>query len=221
MRCLDVSDPVAKPSALRALGDYLLRLEEKLRLEFIDPCKDTVHCGRAAIPFSVDMETLTEDLRRFQKAFEDKVDCRSKCRVDDVLLRRYGKEVQAYVTSAGTLKKTKDNKGFIKIGANLGDVVTRGPSACTCDRCERIGDAVIALDAPRAFQLEHLDRSFNHLCPPIKQPHRHHASEIEFFKNPQPATSAPPAAPTQLATSTQPGTPTQPGTSAEQEPTDT
>ena len=46
-----------------------------------------------------------------------------------------------------------------------------------------IGDAIIALDAPRDMQLEHTDHSFDHLCPPIGQPHRKHPSEQHIVKD--------------------------------------
>ena len=49
-----------------------------------------------------------------------------------------------------------------------------GERACDCKRCEKIGDAIIALDAPRDLRLEHTDSSFDYLCPSIKQPHYKH-----------------------------------------------
>jgi len=49
-------------------------------------------------------------------------------------------------------------------------------------RCEAIGDAVIALEAPKDMQLEHVDKPFDYLCPPINQPHRRHPSPDELLK---------------------------------------
>jgi hypothetical protein len=40
---------------------------------------------------------------------------------------------------------------------NLKKILTIGEKACDCKRCEKIGDAVIALSAPRNLQLEHTD----------------------------------------------------------------
>ncbi|MEQ8957151.1 MAG: hypothetical protein RLP02_04380 [Coleofasciculus sp. C2-GNP5-27] len=45
----------------------------------------------------------------------------------------------------------------------------------------KIGDAVIALNAPRQMQLEHTDNSFDYLCPPIEQPHNKHPSENQVL----------------------------------------
>ncbi|HLC26572.1 MAG TPA: hypothetical protein VJM80_07355, partial [bacterium] len=68
------------------------------------------------------------------------------------------------------------------IAENLNEILTKTVSACSCKRCESIGDAVIALDAPRNMQLEHTDKSFTHLCPPINQAHKQHPSENSIVK---------------------------------------
>jgi hypothetical protein len=166
-----------KPAALRALADYIKRVDVKLRRAFSNPGKDSARCARAAVPLQVTSDAPSEGLRHFLEAFDDVKTCRSKCRIDDFLLRRYRDSVNGYVTASKTLPPHKDNDGFLGVAGNLEDVLKKGATACTCARCEKIGDAVIALDAPRDMRLEHTDHSFDHLCRSIKQPHYKHPSE--------------------------------------------
>ncbi len=59
------------------------------------------------------------------------------------------------VEIASQLPKNTNTRGFINIANNLKEILTIGEKACDCKRCEKIGDAVIALSAPRNLQLEH------------------------------------------------------------------
>ena len=76
------------------------------------------------------------------------------------------------------------------IADTLKTVLEQGESACSCKCCERIGDVVIALDAPRHLQFEHTDKAFDYLCPPlaqpsgteIAQPHCKHPSETKIIQ---------------------------------------
>ena len=82
---------------------------------------------------------------------------------------------------AADLLKNSQTCGFIRIAESLKDILEKGAIACSCKRCEQIGDVVIALDAPRHMQLEHTDQAFNYLCPPIQQLHRKHPSETQVL----------------------------------------
>lgn len=179
---LDFSRENDKPKALRALAHYIVRFEFKLRHMFKDASKDTTRCARADVRLKVHSDNLTETFREFAEAFDDTDLCRSKCNIDHFFLRRYSSEAQGYVNSMERLPKTSETTGFIKIAANLNEVLTEGANACSCKRCERVGDAVIALDAPRQMTLEHIDRSFNHLCHPLNQPHQQHPSETAIIE---------------------------------------
>lgn len=176
-------DPDDLHTARLALGRYIKRVDAKIRGKFKDASKDTTHCGRAAVPLSVSITSLSEDLRTFEDAFGDTATCRQRCRIDDVLLSRYRTEVEKCAAAASTLPKNSANRGFIGIAEHLKEVLEKGADGCTCKHCAKIGDAVIALDAPRSMQLEHTDAAFNHLCPLVDQPHRCHQSEVQFHKS--------------------------------------
>ena len=180
--CLDFTRPRDKATALHILGVYIRRFEFKVRRTFTDIGKDSTRCARAAVPFTVELENMAAGLKQFVEAFNDVEACRARCRIDHFLLNRYRSEVEAYIEQASHLPNNTNTRGFIAIGENLGEILERGATACSCRRCERIGDAVIALDAPRKMQLEHTDHSFNHLCPPIDQPHQQHPSETQVVR---------------------------------------
>ena len=176
-------EPDDLETARLALGRYIKRVDTKIRGRFKDASKDTTHCGRAAVPLSVSLTSLSEDLRKFEDTFGDTESCRQRCRIDDVLLSRYRSEVETYVATASTLPKNSANRGFIDVVKHLKEVFEMGADGCTCRQCAKIGDAVIALDAPRSMQLEHTDAAFNHLCPPVDQRHRCHQSEVNFHQS--------------------------------------
>jgi hypothetical protein len=153
-----------------------------VRRKFTDIGKNSTRCARAIVPFHVELTNMAAGFKQFVEAFDDVETCRARCRIDHFLLNRYRLEVEAYIEQASQLPKNTDTRGFIAVAENLREILERGATACSCRRCERIGDAVIALDAPRNMRLEHTDHSFNHLCPPINQPHQQHPSETQVVR---------------------------------------
>lgn len=98
-------------------------------------------------------------------------------------LNQYRSEVEKLIQTAENMPRNTNTRGFLNIVNNLKEILATGATACDCRRCEKIGDVVIALNAPRTMQLEHTDISFNYLCPPINQPHYKHASENQVVMN--------------------------------------
>lgn len=84
---------------------------------------------------------------------------RGRCRIDRFVLVTYRSSVDRYIQGGSALPSNKDTSGFKKIAEQLSEIVAGGADKCSCTRCEKIGDAVIALDADRQMQLEHTDRS--------------------------------------------------------------
>ena len=159
-RSLDLSDPRDKKKALRAVGFYAKRVEMKLRRSFKDIGSNSTRCARSKVSFSIrDMSELTRILRSFLEQFNDVETCRSRCIVDDFILKRYRSQVEGYVEQASGLSKlrSQENKGFTRIAQNLEKILHNGPDICSCHRCKAIGDAVIALETPREMRLEHTD----------------------------------------------------------------
>ncbi len=68
-------------------------------------------------------------------------------------------------------------RGFLDVVAQLLEILEKGLSACSCVRCMRIGDAAIALDAPREMRLESsaakLQGSKELQCPDSHRNQRH------------------------------------------------
>ena len=178
---LDFTSPQDKEKALQILGIYIKRFELILRKKYVNTGQDGTACARAVVPLKVDLENMAEGLKQFADDFGDVETCQSQCQIGQFLLERYRSEIEIYIQQASQLPKNNNTKGFLKIVDNLKEIREQGATACSCKRCEKIGDAVIALDAPRQMRLEHTDNSFNYLCPPIEQPHHKHPSENQIL----------------------------------------
>ena len=177
---LSGANPKDKGKALIALGHLIKRYEIGID-GFTDVGGDTTHCARAGVPLNIDLKNLRTDISEFYDRFNDTKTCRDNCVVDRFLLVRHKARLDQYVALSKGLTFGKQNDGFKKIVENLEEILAKGANACTCKRCEKIGDAIIALDTPRNLRLEHTDNSFNHLCPPLTQPHYQHPSQPAFF----------------------------------------
>lgn len=181
-RRINTVDSNQKTEAIRALADSIIRMDTIFKGWFRNNSVDGARCARASIPFKVNSHTATRDFQSFASQFDDTTTCRNNCTIDDFLLQKHRTEVDTFIGLAKELPKNSANEGFRRIAAKLSQIVAKGGSKCSCKQCEGIGDAVIALDAPRDVRLEHLDQSFNHLCPPLGQPHQQHQSEFAFTK---------------------------------------
>lgn len=162
---------------------YIKRFELILRKKFKNTNIDSTACTRDKVPLNIDLKNPASGLKQFADEFGDVKTCRNKCKIDQFLLTQYRTEIEQLVEIASQLPKNTNTRGFINIANNLKEILTTGATACDCKRCEKLGDAVIALDAPRRMQLEHTDNSFDYLCPPINQPHYKHPSENRIVIN--------------------------------------
>jgi hypothetical protein len=181
-RSIAFSRPQDKEKALRVLETLIRQFVESFQTRFVNKGQDSTHCARAAVPLNVAAENLVEELKQFAGAFDNVEACRHQCQIDQFLLDVHRSELEAYVQQAAELPTNSRTRGFIRIAEGLKVIQEQGAAACSCKRCEQIGDAVIALDAPRQMVLEHTDQSFDYLCPPIQQPHHKHPSEIQILK---------------------------------------
>ncbi|MDO8736787.1 MAG: hypothetical protein Q7K29_06860 [Thermoleophilia bacterium] len=184
MRTLDLNNIKHKEIALRAIGQYVKRLEIKTRRGFINIGKNEIQCARAKVTLKFQNQMdFTEDFRAFLYDINEIEVCRENCSVNDFILIRHKAPVESFIKHSEVLcsPKSNENNGFVNITEKL-DSVLRGKAAFSCKLCEAIGDAVIALEAPRDMRLEHTDYSFDHLCPVVGQPHYRHPSERAVIK---------------------------------------
>ncbi len=178
-----------KESAIQAIEVLIDEFIETIQSQFRQISTDSTQCARASIQFEVDCKgreripvDYSQRMAEFTAKFDDVSTCRSHCRIHDFLLNDHRTILETYVKQAEELQKNDVSRGFLTIVNTLKMVLERGESACSCNCCERIGDVVIALDAPRHLQLEHTDQAFDYLCPPVAQPHRRHPSETKVIQ---------------------------------------
>lgn len=183
LRTLDLNSIRDKKKALRALGQYVKRLEFKARMSFLNTGKNEARCERARVMLTFqNQDDFTVVFRTFLHDFNDVIKCVKNCSVNKFFLTRHRAHTDSFILHSKSLSpKSKENAGFVKITAQL-ESALQGKAAFSCKLCETIGDAVIALEAPRDMQLEHTDYSFDHLCPVLTQPHNRHPSETAVIK---------------------------------------
>ena len=172
---LDFKSTREKKNVLLAIGRHIRNIEYQFKHKFKDANVDSAKCARAAILLQLGTVTIEKDLDEFTKAFDNTEDCRNKCSIHNFLLNKYKSKVKEYIKIADPLPKSK-SKSFKKICKALERIQEKGPNACSCRQCGTIGDAIIALDAPKSMRLETLDGAFNNLCPPLKKSYYIHPS---------------------------------------------
>jgi hypothetical protein len=171
-----------KISAKEVIKAMIHKFTRDIQVQFLLLDKDSTQCSRALVALDLDQVEFDEAIDQFIATFDDVATCRSKCRIDDFLRQDYRTLLEAYVKQAEEETKTPASRGFIAIADTIQKILQQGKSACSCKCCERIGDVVIALDAPRHFRLEHTDQAFDYLCPPIGQAHHKHPSETRILQ---------------------------------------
>ncbi len=179
---LSFSNPADKPKALLAVGRIIKRINAHFSV-FTDIGINSPRCARANVPLNIELSRLWADLKSFADKFTDVETCRSNCTVDTFLLNKHAGKIRKYIQIANGLKSEKTTDGFKKIAENLKQIEQKGSSACSCNRCEKIGDAIIAMDTLPDYILEHTDFSYNNLCELIGQPHRLHPSETAVIRS--------------------------------------
>jgi hypothetical protein len=172
-----------KESSRSAIAALIQEFIRDVQTQFLLLDTNTPQCARALVTLEPDgKEDFIETMEQFTDAFDDVTTARRQCRIHDFLLQDHRASLEAYRQQAEAQSKTSASRGFIAIVDTLKIILEQGESACSCKCCERIGDVVIALDAPRHLQLEHTDQAFDYLCPPIGQPHRKHPSETQILQ---------------------------------------
>lgn len=150
IRQLNFSSPQDKEKALSLLAIYIKRFDLIIRTKFKNS-EDYTACARALVPLTIDLKNPAIGFNNFILGFEDTKTCRSQCTIDQFLLVQYHSEVEQIVEIASQLPKNTRTRGFINIANNLKEILAFGATACDCKRCEKIGDAVIALNASHPF----------------------------------------------------------------------
>jgi hypothetical protein len=172
-----------KESSRSAIVALIQEFIRDVQTQFLLLDTNMPQCARALVTLEPDgEEDFVETMAQFTDAFDDVTTARRQCRIHDFLLQDHRASLEAYRKEAEAQPKTSASRGFIAIVDTLKIILEQGESACSCKCCERIGDVVIALDAPRHLQLEHTDQAFDYLCPPIGQPHRKHPSETQILQ---------------------------------------
>lgn len=178
---IDWSDPAGMPIAQREFARAILRFDARFRAKFTDASQGRTHCSRAKTELDIDTGNYFDGFKSFVKEFDDKQTHRSRCHIDKVLLSDYRSEVDAAIKKMQEIIEQRQktaNSGFVDVAKQLEVIREKNGTNCTCDTCAKVGDAVIAFDAPRSMRLEHTDHSYDQLCGITGQQHQKHSPEI-------------------------------------------
>lgn len=180
---LDRTSPRDKERGITRLAVVIKSLDRAMRYRFKRVSSDRTHCPRGEQPIrtSVAPDRAKQELNVYADNFQDTTANRQKCRMDK-FLEHFERDLMACTRHIETLPDLEQHERLKKMATNA-EKVQKDPSLCSCHTCEKLGDAVIALGAPRDLQLETTDESFQHWCGPIKQPHRLHRSELDYLNS--------------------------------------
>ena len=151
--------------------------------KYKDIGSNQTRCPRAYLKINNESDVNIKDaFQQFSKKFNDSTISYSSCRLEKFITERHSADIKNFITQASLLssKTSQENRGFVEITAQLNQII-EGSIKISCSLCSRIGDAIIALEAPDNMQLEHTDYSFNHLCDFIGKSHKLHLSEYAFY----------------------------------------
>ena len=127
--------------------------------DFVSRIPNTCGCRIGGKKLQVDFNVLFEDLRAFLRSMEVVHDCP----VNDFL--KLGKP--------GAAQRLLQHEKACKTDAGAAlSKYHAAASHVTCKECQRIGDAVIALEQPNYCCLAHIDRAFNDLCEATGRQHK-------------------------------------------------
>lgn len=117
-------------------------------------------CKRGGHSLFIDYDTILDDLQRFYVGFTTPV---TDCEVGQFLNLRDARSPCRKLMDSVSDRNANSMKYLAKY-AEFGQTIT-------CTECERIGDAVIALEQSKSWQLVHIDKAFNFLCDSRNMPH--------------------------------------------------
>lgn len=128
---------------------------------------------------TIDYKTLLQDLNAFYEDFTENV---PDCPINDFLGvgNAQGKAHELLgEEKPRRIDSVKQLAGLMEAGRRF-----------SCDKCRKIGDAVIALEQPEDQCLVHLDKAFNEFCVVLKREHKHlkSASAIDKAAKENPST---------------------------------
>lgn len=165
-----------------SIADYIKRIHRKVLNKYKNDVLDQTKCSRAKVSLIFQIKDSFEYLRKFKEDFNDIKKHRKKCSIDNVVYKKNKYFINKFINSRNKYSES-DAKGFKNICDNLQQILNDGSSKLTCTKCSKIGDAVITLNCPKKFEINHIDNSFNYLCSIINKNNIKYPSEIELHKN--------------------------------------
>jgi hypothetical protein len=149
----DVGPLRGGPAAAKEVGRLALRWLAHFDVVFPQRIRNVCRCRIGSLTPEVQGRRLLDDLRAFRDGFLTPV---TDCEVNDFL---------GFASASGRARTLLDDAAVsaLPVGKRL-HALCEARAWINCTECCSIGDAIIALEQPRAYCLVHLDGAFNDLC---------------------------------------------------------
>jgi len=164
------------------IADYIKRINRKILRIYKNDVIDNTNCSRAKVNFKFNIRDSYEYLKKIKIDFNDVKKHRKKCSIDKVIFSKNRAALNNFIANKASYSGSQAD-GFKKICDNLQLILNGGKDKLTCQKCSKIGDAVIALSCPKKYSLNHIDYSFDYLCSLLNKKNTKHPSENELHKN--------------------------------------
>lgn len=160
------------------VANIAFEMLELFDIKFEAKIQNKCGCSKGKLPLNVDFRNGISELNDFRTEFL--IDCEN-CPVNDFV--QIGKDKGRLAALVGDPKLQANAAIRNAIHTNLTQVIKSG-QPLTCKSCNRIGDAIIAMEQPNSWKLVHVDHSFNTLCDYYKRPHKLLLSSLSFEPKP-------------------------------------
>lgn len=173
--------------AATEIAQIALDLIELFDLRLKGRTTNTCGCQIGGMAVEVDGNDLLGTLSAFRSEFQKNV---TDCPVNKFLQFRNPKGRSARIVGCEHLDRDQDARAVRQPLKELYEAQKH----VTCRECGRIGDQIIAMEHPTAFNLIHIDKSYDHLCKCTGHNHTRIQSNASFKpKAPAPQDKSPTA----------------------------
>ena len=156
----DKVDVTNSKAVAKEIGRIAVKNLKQFDRRFPSKIQNSCGCKTGGKSLEVDYNRFYEDLRLFVESVDNVPDCP----INGFL---------GFGTGHGRAETLLKHPGVdkTKSGENLATLVSK-QKWIDCKSCEKIGDAVIAIEQPSSWTLTHIDADFNVLCEATGRSHK-------------------------------------------------
>lgn len=173
-----LANPDDKEFLRQRLQDFIFFMAQQFRTKFSDTGADPSKCSRVPHPIKLPKEPVDRDsvLRKAFLTFDDTEQCRKDCAIESLFGSEKYKPKLAAIVAVKAKSKALDR---------IREAITQSqeePSAITCTRCSKMGDAIAAVSLDQSWKFHSMDAVHEHICESINLTFAIHPSAKAVIK---------------------------------------